>query len=82
MLFLFNRMKGLINNMDAPVVPIRLDIKAPVNSKRTLARGVDFLSTFIKIPPEAINKEASKEINWIYSAKACTGLWTFPRTNK
>ena len=54
---LFNRINGRIKSMEAPVVPIRLEIRAPITNKVTFANGVAFLSISISIPPEAIYKE-------------------------
>ena len=45
------------------------EITAPNNKKRTFAIGVDFLSTLIRIPPEATNNELNKAMNARYSAK-------------
>ena len=60
--------------MEAPVVPITLAITEPKSSIATLSIGVDFLSTLIKIPPDATNRDASNAINERYSANVWTKL--------
>jgi hypothetical protein len=75
-LSLFNRIKGRISNIEAPVVPMILAITAPIKRIITFAAGVDFLSTLIMMPPEAINSPVNSEKNCTYSNPAWTVLGT------
>ena len=81
-LSLFIFMKGLISNIDAPVVPMIFAMTAPKSKIPALSQGVDFLSTLINIPPEATNKEASNAINERYSAAVCKRLCVSLRKNR
>jgi len=60
-------MKGLINNVAAPVVPIKLDITAPNNNNKQFTNGVPFLFISKYIPPDMIYKTTINMINCRYS---------------
>jgi len=77
--FLFKRINGLIRSIEAPVVPMKFAATDPMMSKMVFAIGVPSLSILIRMPPDAINKDASNEINWIYSIAACIGLCELSR---
>ena len=62
---------GRISSIEAPVVPIIFEIKAPKKRNSTLNIGVAFLSTLISTPPETINKELKRAIKEIYSVTVC-----------
>ena len=79
-LFIF--INGLINKVAAPVVPIKLDIKAPINNNKQFTRGVPFLFISKYIPPEIIYKTAINIINCRYSIIDNIGVFMSCNINK
>ncbi len=55
-------MIGLINNIAAPVVPIKDARIAPAERNRTLIFGFASISPVRKIPPVIVNKDPSRII--------------------
>ena len=61
--------KGLINNIAAPVVPIHDANDVPISNNIKLNFGVPIKSPLIKIPPDIVNRANNKTIKGIYSKK-------------
>src|SRR5436189_1711992 len=70
--YLFMRNHGRMSSIEAPVVPSRFEIKAPVRRNNTLTAGVDSPFTVIWIPPEIINKEPMRQMKLTYSIPVCS----------
>ena len=66
-LHLLARIKGLISNIAAPVVPIHEANKVPINRKNKFNFGVPTKFPLKTIPPEIVNKANKRTIKGIYS---------------
>ena len=60
---------GLINNIDAPVVPIHEAIAVPISKNIVLSLGEPTNEPLNLIPPEIVNNAKSKIIKGMYSNK-------------
>ena len=67
-LHIFALIKGLINNIAAPVVPIQEANNVPIRINTELNLGVPTKLPLKTIPPEIVNSAKSKTINGIYSS--------------
>ena len=63
------RIRGLINNIAAPVVPIHDANEVPIKSKIKLNFGVPTKFPLTKIPPDIVKRANNNTINGIYSKK-------------
>ena len=63
----FARINGLINSIDAPVVPIIDANNVPVIRKHKFKKGEPFEFPEISIPPDTVNNENKSTIKGIYS---------------
>ena len=61
---------GLINNIDAPVVPIHDAIAVPIKRNTVFNVGEPTKVPFNLIPPEIVNNANNSRMNGIYSNKS------------
>ena len=67
--FWFARIRGRINNIAAPVVPIQLASSVPIKIINTLTMGFPTRLPLSRTPPEIVNNANNRIINGTYSKR-------------